>query len=68
MMVYSDSLIYDAEATYMEDIENSMEIIHLTDGERAEFIEAAKVVWENFVEEDLIQKEHLDAILAELNK
>lgn len=68
MMVFSDSLIYDAEAEFMDEMENSMEITYLTDEERAQFIDASKVVWENFVEQGLIQEEHLDAILAELGE
>ena len=68
MMVYSDSLIYDAEDEFMDEMENSMEITYLTDEERAEFIEASKVVWQNFIDQGLIQEEHLNAILAELDK
>lgn len=68
MMVFSDSLIYDAEAEFMDEMENSMEITYLTDDQRQEFIDASKVVWENFVSEGLINEDHLNAILAELDK
>ena len=68
MMVYSDSLIADAEKEFMDEMENSMEITYLTDEQRQEFIEASKVVWEDFVAQGLIDESHLDAILAELDK
>jgi C4-dicarboxylate-binding protein DctP len=68
MMVYSDSLIHDSEAEYMDEMENSMEITTLTDEQRQEFKDASKVVWDNFVKEGLIDENHLNAILEELNK
>lgn len=66
MMIYSDSLIYDAEDEFMSDMENSLDITYLTDEERQEFIDASRVVWDNFIEQGLIQEDHLNAILAEL--
>lgn len=66
MMVFSDSLIYDAEAEYMDEMENSMEITTLTAEERQKFIDASKVVWDNFVKEGLINENDLNAILKEL--
>lgn len=68
MMVFSDSLITDAEQGFMDEMENSMEITYLTDEQRQEFIEASKIVWEDFVAQGLIEEAHLDAILAELDK
>ncbi|GKX29113.1 ABC transporter substrate-binding protein [Vallitalea longa] len=66
MMEYSDSLIYEAEEKYMEEMKNSMEVTILSAEERQKFIDASKVVWDNFVDQGLIKKEHLDAILEEL--
>lgn len=68
MMVFSDSLISDAEKEFMDEMENSMEITYLSDEERQTFIKASKVVWENFVAEGLIEESHLEAILEELDK
>jgi C4-dicarboxylate-binding protein DctP len=66
MMIYSDSLIYDAEAEFMDAIEKSMEVIYLTDEERQNFIDTSKVVWEDFVAQGLINEADLNAILEEL--
>lgn len=68
MVIYSDNLIYEAEQKYMEEMKNSMEVTVLTDEERQQFIDASKIVWDNFVKQGLIKKEHLDTILEELDK
>lgn len=68
MMVYSDSLIEDAEAEYAEVMANSMEITELTDEQRQVFIDASKPVYDYFISEGLINEDNLKAVQDEIAK